>query len=68
MEPLTPIDTTAYREPNRRRSRWTDYIPVVIGAVAGASIALTGRYWLAAAVTAVWLAGMYGWRATHRRK
>lgn len=66
MEPLAPIDATAYREPQRPATRWSDYIPVAVGGVVGASIALTGRSWLAAAVTAVWLAGMFAWRFTRR--
>jgi hypothetical protein len=68
MEPLTPLDATTYRQPQRRNTRWSDWVPFVVGGVAGGSIALTGRYGLAAAVTVVWLAGMYAWRATHRSK
>ena len=66
MKPLTPIDASAYREPHRRGTRWGDVIPVAVGAAAGTSIALTGRYRVAVAVTVVWLAGMYAWRVGRR--
>lgn len=67
VKPLAPLDATVYREPQRRRvTGRRDHIPVAVGGVAGASIALTGRYWLAVAVTVVWLVGMYASRARRR--